>query len=167
MKKPPKELIPVPWINPVALRFLTSIITGESLVLEIGSGGSTLWFAQYCDYVVSYETDEEWADGVAMGLAKNKLHNADVILYDGIVPSVIDDEYDIVFIDGPNEHRSICIYATLPLLKPGGWMVLDNATSVLYGAVMSVLEERCSMTARMGHKWGETGKYYYTGFWRI
>lgn len=48
------------WINFEALKYLRSYLQQTHRVFEYGGGGSTLFFAQYCQWVATVENDEAW-----------------------------------------------------------------------------------------------------------
>jgi len=50
----------IPWITYPALDFLKKLTLNKLKVLEFGSGASTLWFANNCSVVKSYEFDLDY-----------------------------------------------------------------------------------------------------------
>lgn len=52
----------IPWIVPDSLYFLDNLLNSNDTVLDIGSGGSTIYFLKTCKKVYSIETDKEWFD---------------------------------------------------------------------------------------------------------
>lgn len=62
----------VPWMVPDAVYELDIVLNNKDFVLEFGSGGSTIFFAQRCHEVTSLETDSKWFEQV-QNLLKNKL----------------------------------------------------------------------------------------------
>jgi len=50
----------MPWIVPESIDDILSYIKPEHKILEFGSGGSTLFFADRCSYVLSFETLRPW-----------------------------------------------------------------------------------------------------------
>ena len=67
----------LPWLVPGAIRALDAILTPEDSVLELGSGGSTLFFADRCMRVVTFELDPTWAKIVQAALAPSARGNVD------------------------------------------------------------------------------------------
>lgn len=50
----------IPWIVPESLEFLDNLITKDDIVLDLGSGGSTIYFLRRCKKVYAVETDDKW-----------------------------------------------------------------------------------------------------------
>src|SRR5207248_5255473 len=66
----------LPWFSYAAIDFLKSYLRNEMQVFEFGSGGSTLFFAQYCKSVASVEDNAHWCEIVAAKLARRGIENA-------------------------------------------------------------------------------------------
>src|SRR5437762_1024483 len=54
----------IPWHVPAAIYEEDRQCTREDVVLDMGTGGSTVFFAQRCKHVIAIETDPEWAKRV-------------------------------------------------------------------------------------------------------
>lgn len=122
-----------PWLGIDAIKKLEEIITPQSTVLETGAGSSTLWFAERVAYVLSYEHKIDWYQGVKNELDRRE--NTNVILwYDKEYPRIgirsTDNMFDLVLIDGRGRVKSIL--TAYENVKPGGWIVLDNANRPRY-----------------------------------
>lgn len=50
----------VPWFTPDSIHYLDTLCKSTDTVLEIGTGGSTLFFARRCKTVLAIETNPEW-----------------------------------------------------------------------------------------------------------
>ncbi len=126
-----------PWFTPAAIAFLRRQLTPQSRVLEFGSGGSTLWFAARCGRIDSIEHQEEWARGVAESIRNAGLQESAVVRhvpagrYAEETMTFADDSFDLVVVDAI--RRADCVIAALPKLRPGGWLVIDNANRHLPG----------------------------------
>ncbi len=101
---------------------------GVGRVLEFGAGRSTVWFAGKGARVLSVETDPVWAVRVGRWLDDRGLAgrveirlSADPV---GVVGDFGEGKVDLVLVDGV--RRDECLAAVLPLLREGGWLVLDN-----------------------------------------
>lgn len=126
-----------PKLNVQTVKFLESIITPESLVFEIGSGNSTVWFAKRAKRVVSLESHGGWYAEVQSLLDKEQLENVTMYLdakyEEKSFSSILREEdmilYDIVLHDGPNGMaRRILSVKMAPLfVKLGGYLVVDDA----------------------------------------
>jgi predicted O-methyltransferase YrrM len=124
---------------------MENIIDDESVVMEHGAGGSTLWFAERVDYLLSFETSPRWYGDIGNALYDSgHLYHADTNVFGNstlIFASEIEDrgvklprnspkEYDLIFIDGRGRIKfwnSVRKY-----VKPGGWVVWDDANRRKY-----------------------------------
>lgn len=97
----------LPWIVPGATVTLAGLLRPEHTVLEFGSGGSTVFFAERCAEVVSFETSEEWADRTRAALEERRLGNATVHVVGSIdeIGAVLgpDARFDVVVVDNDPE----------------------------------------------------------------
>jgi len=50
----------IPWQIPSSIFHLDILLKKDYNVLEIGSGGSTLFFMNRCKGIISLETDSNW-----------------------------------------------------------------------------------------------------------
>ena len=116
----PGELQAIPWLAPKVIAYLEKLMQPDWEIIEHGSGGSTLWFAERCKCVLAFEDNDKWARVVERNVSARK---AAVVsgFYTGF-------PVDLLLIDGePVEHRRRWIQAAPQIVKPGGWVVLDNA----------------------------------------
>ena len=119
-KTTPDKPRDTPWISPAATEFLDGILQPDFEVLEHGSGGSTVWMAERVQSVIAVENNAHWRrEGKNISM---------IVSLDQIYKS-----YDLLFIDGePVAERAGWIKAVPKLVKPGGWVVLDNANRPEY-----------------------------------
>jgi hypothetical protein len=127
---PSKEVKPVPWLAPAVIQHLENLVQPDWDIIEHGSGGSTLWFAAHCKHVTAFEDKPEWREIVAKVAPENAVIHldpmADVIIRTGT-------KVDLLLIDGePVEQRVVWLKAAPQIVKPGGWVVLDNANRPEY-----------------------------------
>jgi len=113
-----------PWLVPEAVDYLDEYITRDMSVIEFGSGGSTVFFANRCKHVTSCESSE-------VGYAKmlcvaRKLPN--VRLFGCVEPpdDIYDRTYDIAVVDSTHLKREYATEASLRVLRRGSLLVLDN-----------------------------------------
>jgi len=109
-------------------------------VLELGSGGSTIFWARRVDHVTSVETDPSWAPltlealtrhGVADRVELIATPHADALQRVAALP---DASYDLLLVDhadptlrrGRIVNRLELATVALPKLGPNGWLVVDN-----------------------------------------
>lgn len=93
-------------MNHAELEFFISVIKGKKRYVEYGSGKSTQIAREYCESVVSLETDSEWADKT--GAHHINLGETGAWGYPVQMPKVymlcyyysFAKDYDILFIDG-------------------------------------------------------------------
>jgi predicted O-methyltransferase YrrM len=138
-------LRPELWLVPEASRFLATIIKPEFRVLETGAGGSTIWFARRCASVVSYEHNPAWYDRVKRALEQAGLKNVDLRFRPEYGEKGVEvfpgKSFDLILVDGVG--RCLIISSTIPLLKSGGYLVLDNSDRTKgrqYGPALSLLD---------------------------
>lgn len=62
----------VPWQTPESIYKEADSLSKEDVVLEVGSGGSTIFFTRRCKYVTSIETKFEWMQKVSASLVSKE-----------------------------------------------------------------------------------------------
>lgn len=122
-----------PWLTFGAIIAIEHIVNKEMKVLELGSGGSTLFWARTCKSVKSYETDSKWYRIIRQKTEKQKLGNVEIVLCHRRLMRIElrsepDNYYDIVLIDtDPKRSKRLDLaYMAIPKLKSGGWLIIDN-----------------------------------------
>lgn len=95
-------------------------------VLEIGSGGSTVFLSKRVKTVTAFETDAGWAQK----LIDRGLPNVKTVLIerDQLARELagLEGGFDIICVD-PAGNRLECAKAAARHLRPGGFIILDNA----------------------------------------
>lgn len=126
-----------PWLPQKAIDFFDSIVTEDSLVLEHGSGSSTVWLGHRADYTLSFETDPKWYNKVGNWLDRERVLDRVSLIFASDIPTMgfrlpakAPREYDIVFVDG--RGRIKFWEKARKYLKPGGWLVWDDAERQKY-----------------------------------
>lgn len=118
-----------PWWTPDAVEFVDSILTPESRVLEFGCGGSTVWLAARAAHVISVDNSEKWIEKI-----RPLCPYVDLRLmtrpYFHVCNGFDDETFDLVIVDG--RDRVECFLAAVRLVKPGGWIMLDDASRERY-----------------------------------
>jgi hypothetical protein len=120
-----------PWLTRDMVKILSSWIQNSDCGLEWGSGRSTLWFAKRCGSLISIEHDKTWYDKIRSQMERENIHNVDYRLVKGepeyisVARSLANCSLDFCLVDGI--ARDECALAVLPLLRPGGIMILDNS----------------------------------------
>lgn len=129
------DIRPVPWLVEESISFLDSYLTEhpEAKVLEFGSGASTIWIAKRTPNLISVEHNAMWHGNIKNKILRLGLH-ADLILaprpYYDICKQFPNDNFDLILVDGRN--RKGCILYSIPLLKKGGILMLDNSERKYY-----------------------------------
>lgn len=128
-----------PWIALGAILALERLLQPMWRVLELGSGGSTVFWAKRCAAVQSLETDAEWARHVTAAVAgmgqATVTHCPTVAVMAQYVSAVPAASVDVLVVDhgDPERHalrknpnRLPLAIAAVHTLKVGGWLVVDN-----------------------------------------
>ena len=122
------------WLSFGAIIALEHILKPDMKVLELGSGGSSLFFARRVKEVHSVETDPLWHKAVCKSLKDFK--NAHVLLVDkrelnGLILREPNEFYDVILVDigrtpDYTPDRLKMALNAIPKLKTGGYLILDN-----------------------------------------
>jgi predicted O-methyltransferase YrrM len=138
-----------PWLTRTANQILASLLRSGDVGLEFGSGRSTLWFAKRVRHLTSVEHNLRWYQDITGKLKEANLHNVDyllkpareqegqamdapyVMVMDGFSPNSI----DFVLVDGV--YRSYCALRSIPILRPGGFLIIDNVNWFLPSSSVS------------------------------
>lgn len=158
---PSSAIKPIPWLAPKVIQYLENIIQPDFEVLEHGSGGSTLWFAERCKWVTSFENNPDWIEIVSEKAPGN------VTLTDMKAFILSRSNCDLLLIDGePVEARADWLTQAPTFVKPGGWVVLDNANRPEYAAEREALRQYADLVETFDSNEGVT-KYLVTDFWKM
>jgi hypothetical protein len=153
LKRRPLD-VALPWISRKAIRFLENYLHRDMTVFEYGSGGSTIFFAQRCDHVISIEDDHQWATLVRERINQLGLTNVELQFHEtGSIYTSSSAEFrrssylhaidgikpDVVLIDGADEvcaygrnayemRRLTCFRYVEPTIAAiGGLIMVDDA----------------------------------------
>ncbi len=145
-----------PWLTREAVSILDRALRPLDHGIEYGSGRSTRWLAQRTAGVVSVEADRRWYTSVQAQLASAGLANkvdyrfipADETQpndpYRAAYLAVAEDlprgSLDYALVDGL--YRADCAVRVVPLLKPGGLLIVDNINWFLPNRSRSPLSVR-------------------------
>ena len=156
-----------PWMAPSAVTVLEDeIIKPDFIAFEWGSGGSTLWLAHRCKSVVTIEHDLGWFGKVSADLDNCKVEHVEMHYvpkdsgsheYDDYAKTILefpDDVFDLVFVDGRN--RAECVKRAVPKVKPGGYLVLDDAQREEYQDGIALLVDWENSAYKMDDPEGKT-----------
>ncbi len=156
-----------PWLSPVAIDFFDKFLTAEMIGLEYGSGFSTQFYAERINKIVALEHHEEWYKKIKKGLKETGLNNVEYrhipkgikrklktkdyfpqlhkdfeihsafLKYFEYVKQYPNEYFDFVIIDG--RARVETGLNSMPKLKSGGVMILDNSERERYKPLMDIL----------------------------
>lgn len=130
------EIKPIPFLAPQVIQYLENLIQPDWRILEHGSGGSTLWFAERCKEVIAVENNAKW---------RNKILEKGIAGI-SVVPFLPINvfNFNLLLIDGePLEDRANYLLHAYDLVKPGGVVVLDNANRPQYAKEREWLQNNC------------------------
>jgi len=154
-----------PFFHRESVEFLSSIIKPDWLVLETGCGSSTIWFSSKAKSVVSFEHSEIWYDRVKELIEVKGIKNIDLRLLPDYPKKGVwgfkVNEFDLVSIDGSRKSRVISVKTSIPFLKPGGYLLLDDTDYNFYDEAKDLLKVK----GWEGHVFGGT-KRHATTIWR-
>ena len=132
-----------PWLTKDAIQLLDQLIKNDDIGLEFGSGRSTKWLCERCNYLYSVENNQEWFNIVNDDISNR--NNVKYVFgqvnnmepekseYISIIESLEDNSIDFILNDG--KIRDIVAIKTLRLLKKGGLYILDNAERYLINSL--------------------------------
>lgn len=113
-------------LNQSVLDFMAARIPADGSVVEFGAGYSSRWFADRCASLVSVETSPQW-----WRTAREELDGAecewDVQLVVQPCEVQIARLADLVLVDCVEDKRLTAAQVGWLCLKPGGWLVFDDA----------------------------------------
>jgi predicted O-methyltransferase YrrM len=133
----------LPWWPFPVIRYLEKRIRGSWTVLEFGAGMSTLWLSKRSRQIISIEGNRRWVEWVASKLEFSEPKNVSLRLRDSSryrddgkyskefnsefssVSEFGNRKFDLIIVDGA--ARWLCVENSLPLLKRGGLLYLDNS----------------------------------------
>ena len=133
----------LPWISYSAIKFLNDYaINNKHEILELGGGGSTIFFGQKGAKVTCLESSELWAKKIIQKCDDFKLSNVDLKIFpynfsnrESFIQSEFfnfldQQKYDIILIDNYEEEvqlRPYCFYKAEKSINPGGIIILDDS----------------------------------------
>ena len=160
----------VPWLTYAAIDWLNTYLQPDMKVFEYGSGGSTMYFAQRVECLVSVEHNKNWFDRVNRILQSNGISNTKLLLVEPekkadrtmnnnkyssfTFPKYREhnfERYVKTINDYPNSFfnlvvvdgraRVACIAESLSKIQNGGYLVLDNSERVHYKEAFDLMSE--------------------------
>lgn len=129
---------PIPWMPYACIDFLDDRLSKNMRVFEYGCGGSTEWFAERVDEVISVEHDNDWANRVD----SKSSSNVTVIQRDrGDYVDAIRNQgqFEIIVVDGL--RRPECATTAVEYLTDDGVLIWDDTYRTKYKAEVSSLTD--------------------------
>ena len=119
-----------PWLTRDAIALLAAHIGPGQRGFEWGSGNGSRWFAKRSASLVSVEHNSAWYTTVRQGHTDAGITNVDYRFveephYTAVIDEFADESFDYVLVDGL--FRDQAFLKSIPKLKPGGWIIFDNA----------------------------------------
>jgi predicted O-methyltransferase YrrM len=134
-----------PWLTADSLALLDELLRPTDRGLEYGAGGTTFWFAGRVEHLISVEGKQQYHGPLRQRLDEQRVTSVDLHLvpietlgqdtvehreaYINVRPDLAASSLDFVLVDG--EYRDDCALRAVDLLRPGGLLILDNATTYL------------------------------------
>lgn len=158
------KINPKPWLTEESINFLEEFLkSNPRTVLELGSGGSTIWFSKRAFKLISFEHDLRWYE--LINAQVKDLQNVDYKFYKGtyfnFINELPDSFFDLVIVDG--KDRIECIQNSVRVLKPGGILMLDDAQREQYKVVNDILKDWKFYTTQDFDK--EKNHVFETNWW--
>lgn len=177
----PKD--PLPDMCPPAITFFEGLLSPTLEVFEFGSGRSTLWLAKRVEHLISLEHNPSWYGEVKRALERDKVTNVDAryqlliyakenyqnsIDWAATICEYPDESFDIVSVDGYDDTRIPAIEFSMPKVKAGGWMVVDDSHWKKLEPGLRLLEtwERVDVPGQKPHRTFGATKDTQTSFFR-
>jgi hypothetical protein len=133
-----------PWMAPRAVAFLEHELLPEDVLLELGSGKSTAWYAKRVSRVVSLEPNPEWAQRVSCDLASTKNAEVRAGFVSESFPGTLHELHPTVLIvdhsDEPNLSRPDAIRMALHGRPLPRMIVLDDSDRRYYASADDLLK---------------------------
>lgn len=119
---------PIPWFTYPSIDFLFSRLNKNQVLLEFGSGNSTLFFAKKTKKVISIEHNKDWFNIITKLIPGNS--NLILTVSDSILDYVspikdFTSKVSIVVVDGL--HRNECIKSSIEILDVDGVLIVDDS----------------------------------------
>lgn len=156
----------IPWVNFETIEWFDRILLPDMKVFEWGSGGSTLFFSNRVQSLLSVEHEQKWYEIVVDVLSQKNITNVELILieperihssantdefisfsidypgysfknYVEIIAKYPNNSFDLIVVDG--RARNSCLNLARDKVKPGGYLLLDNADRSFYQHAVSLV----------------------------
>ena len=133
---------PLPFLPYAVIELLKERLQSDFVLLEFGSGFSTMFFMKRVARVISIEHDPAWIERLSSRLDAN----VTVIPASRETPDTYcafldenKEHFDFVLVDG--RHRVECFRRSIPHLTDRGVIVLDDSDRERYAEIFSIAEQ--------------------------
>jgi len=130
-----------PHLPDKVIAMMDEKLNKESIVLETGVGSSTTWLAQRVKKLVSFEHNINWYLLVLEELKSKGFKNFEM-RFDPLYPkegiSSVNGLFDLIIVDGRGRGKTI--KTAYNLLKPGGFLILDNSEMEKWASWINFLD---------------------------
>jgi hypothetical protein len=141
-KKPvDKNNQPIPWVTYSFIEFIKGRLSNELVVLEFGSGNSTLFYSRFVKHLYAVEHEVNWFNEMKSKVGANVQLSYVQLKSDGEYArfsSQIDRRLDLIIVDG--RDRVNCIKNSVGSLTENGVIVLDDSEREEYREGIAFLE---------------------------
>lgn len=128
LRKEPVD-VGLPWFSFEAIEFLANYVTNNTVILEFGAGGSTIFFGARAGRVISVEMSRDWARRVQARLQADS--KVIVTEQPDALPSAVDvlviDHHEPPWDENARKTRRETFWEYWHTVKPGGIAVLDDS----------------------------------------
>ena len=130
------------WMHEKEMKLITDVLTEDTVMLEWGSGGSTLSFSSMVNEYYSIEHNQEWYEKIKNELANYPLNSVEYRFvkqnkeidtsqstyeqFKDYIDEVdsFNTKFDVVLIDG--RARRLCAKKVIPYLKPTSFIFIHD-----------------------------------------
>lgn len=137
---------PIPWMVYSSIHYLDQTVPLNGNVLEIGGGGSTLWWLSRGNSVTTVETENEWASDLSKKILSTQesekwtLKEIQTINSKNLEFAIENHKFDVIVNDGLGDRTGL-IQLLTDALNPGGIIVWDNSDRVEFQESLDELKE--------------------------
>ena len=145
----------LPWMTYNAIFFLNNILKGNEIVFETGCGGSTIFYLERVQSLLSIEHESSWLEKLKRdkriikystrweyahkSLKLDKYNNVDDSPYLERLRELPDNSFSLGSIDGRLRSQSLIISANK--IMSGGHLLLDNSDRKTYSEGIQYLDK--------------------------
>ncbi len=137
------ENSPIPWFTYPFIEFIEPRIRKDMIILEFGTGNSTLWWSSKVKRVKTCEHDRTWYQHMIKKIPVNvELYLRELEHPKGYFEFAAEykEFFDIIVIDG--RERVNCILNSLGALKKDGIFIIDNSELEKYSVGIEFLKSK-------------------------